>query len=65
MAKQPRKQQNERLFEDTLVPAPPGSGRLFDVCYSFDRSKPVECLGMTFPDDEARRTFFMEKLRRS
>jgi hypothetical protein len=63
MAKKPRKHQKERLFEDTLVPAPPGSGRLFDVSYSFDRSKPVECLGMTFPNDEARRTYFMQKLR--
>ena len=24
---------------------------------------PVECLGMTFPNDEARRLFFLEKLR--
>src|SRR5262245_8711248 len=25
--------------------------------------KPVECLGMTFPSDEARRAYFLEKLR--
>lgn len=25
--------------------------------------QPVECLGMTFPNDEARRTYFLEKLR--
>ena len=24
---------------------------------------PVECLGMTFPNDEARRQYFLEKLR--
>jgi len=25
--------------------------------------EPVECLGMTFENDEARRAFFLEKLR--
>ena len=25
---------------------------------------PVECLGMTFPNDLARRAYFMEKLQR-
>src|ERR1019366_6382443 len=25
--------------------------------------QPVECLGMTFPSDEARRQFFLEKLK--
>jgi DNA modification methylase len=25
--------------------------------------RPVECLGLTFPDDEARRAYFLEKLR--
>ena len=25
--------------------------------------QPVECLGMTFPNDEARREYFLEKLR--
>ena len=63
MAKKSKKLQTERLFEEHLVPAAPGSGRLFDVSFSVDRSKPVECLGMTFPNDEARRAFFMEKLR--
>ena len=24
---------------------------------------PVECLGMTFPNDQARREYFLEKLR--
>ena len=63
MAKKSRKPQAERLFEEHFVPAEPGSGRLFDVSYSVDRSKPVECLGMTFPNDEARRVYFTEKLR--
>ena len=28
-----------------------------------DAQGPVECLGMTFPNDEARRAYFLEKLR--
>jgi hypothetical protein len=63
MAKKSQRQQEERLFEEHLVPAEPGSGRLFDVSYSVDRSKPVECMGMTFPNDEARRVYFTDKLR--
>ena len=27
------------------------------------RNRPVECLGLTFPDDDARRAYFLEKLR--
>ena len=26
-------------------------------------AEPVECLGLTFPNDEARRAYFTEKLR--
>ncbi len=63
MATKSQKPQSERLFEEHLVPAEPGSGRLFDVSYSVDRSKPVECLGMTFPTDESRRAYFTAKLR--
>jgi len=62
MAKKSQKQQKERLFEEKLIPAKPGSDRLFDVSYG-DDSKPVECLGMTFPTDEARRAHFTGKLR--
>ncbi len=28
-----------------------------------EKNKPVECLGMTFPNDEERRKYFLEKLR--
>jgi DNA modification methylase/DNA-directed RNA polymerase subunit RPC12/RpoP len=63
MAKKSQNQQKERLFEEKLVPAKPGSDRLFDVSYGDEESKPVECLGMTFPNDEARRAYFTEKLR--
>src|SRR3989304_298353 len=63
MAKKSQKPQKKRLFEENLVPAKPGSNRLFDVSYGDDATKPVECLGMTFPNDEARRAYFTEKLR--
>lgn len=63
MAKKSQHQQKERLFEEKLVPATPGSGRLFDASYGDDASKPVECLGITFPNDDARRAYFIEKLR--
>ena len=64
MAKRQQHNQKERLFEEKLVPAKPGSGELFDVSYGNDDSKPVECLGMTFPNDEARRAHFTELLRK-
>ena len=28
-----------------------------------DQDGPVECLGMTFPNDQARRDYFLAKLR--
>jgi len=63
MVKKSQRPQKERLFEEKLVPAKPGSGELFDVSFDDDESKPVECLGMTFPNDAARRAHFTEKLR--
>jgi predicted RNA methylase len=36
---------------------------LFGSDKNTSAQKPVECLGMTFPNDEARRTYFLEKLR--
>jgi hypothetical protein len=36
---------------------------LFDSEKDAAAQGPVECLGMTFPNDEARRTYFLEKLR--
>ena len=42
-------------------------GTLFDDSYEEEmeekKKKPVECLGMTFPNDEERRKYFLEKLR--
>ena len=40
MAKKPQRQQKERLFEEKLVSAKPGSNKLFDV--SFGSDQPVE-----------------------
>ena len=37
--------------------------QLFDANKNAAVHGPVECLGMTFPDDEARRKYFLEKLR--
>lgn len=62
MAKKSSNKQRERLFEEKLVPAKPGSRELFDISYE-NESKPVECLGMTFPNDEARRAHFTRLLR--
>src|SRR5579863_8581645 len=61
MARRSLNQQKDRLFEEKLVPAKPGSDALFEV--SYDIGKPVKCLGLEFPNDEARREYFLQKLR--
>jgi DNA methylase len=63
MAKKPKSKQKERLFEEKLVPSKAGSGRMFDVSYGDDESQAVECLGMKFENDAARRQYFLAKLR--
>jgi DNA modification methylase/rubredoxin len=59
------KSQNE-LFQSRIVHGKPESGQLFDVELSVDSetSGPVTCLGMTFENDEARRAYFTEELRK-
>ena len=52
-----------RLFREGLIPAKPGSDNLFEVTYGAGTTVSVECLGMTFENDEKRRTYFLEKLR--
>ena len=51
---------SERLFADDQID-------MFEKSYEErlqeKKNKPVECLGMTFPNDEARREYFLEKLR--
>lgn len=39
------------------------NGNLFEFTIRTAAKAPVECLGMSFPDDEARRAYFLEKLR--
>jgi DNA modification methylase len=57
------KNDQPRLFTEKLVPADPGSDQLFKVEYDDTDKKPVECLGMTFPNDEERRKHFLNILR--
>ena len=44
-----------------------GQNEMFDKSYEQEleeqRNSPVECLGMTFHNDEERRSYFLEKLR--
>jgi len=52
----------QQLFKTRLVPGKEGSGNLFEEEFVEDDG-PVECLGMTFENDEKRREYFLEKLR--
>ncbi len=52
----------KQLFKTKIVPGKPGSGKLFEEEFVVSK-KPVECLGMTFENDEKRREYFLEKLR--
>ena len=58
---EPEDHSQEKLFRTEPVPGKPGSGRLFD-----ERPvtpEPVECLGMTFESEDARRTYFLDRLK--
>ena len=50
-----------RLFRTEMVPAKTGSGKLFDE--QAVTSEPVECLGIRFESEDARRTHFLESLK--
>lgn len=52
----------KQLFKTRIVPGKAGSGNLFEEKFVVDEG-PVECLGMTFENDEKRRAYFTEKLR--
>lgn len=54
--------EQKELFKTKIVPGKPGSGELFEEEYVANESS-VECLGMTFENDEKRREYFLEKLR--
>jgi DNA modification methylase len=51
----------KQLFKTKFVPGKAGSGNLFEEEFVVDDG-PVECLGMTFENDELRREYFLEKL---
>ena len=51
------------LFKTKVVPGKPGSGNLFDEeIVTYDG--PGKCLGLEFENDAARRTHFIEELRK-
>ena len=54
--------QSESLFTERLVPAREDSGKLFEEELA-SRDTPIECLGRTFENDEARREYFLDLLR--
>ena len=51
------------LFKTKIVKAKEGSGKLFEEVFEQTRG-PVDCLGMEFKNDDARRAYFTEKLRK-
>ena len=63
MAKKRTHSDSPKLFNEQIVPAEPGSGKLFDVEYTA-RTRPVTCLGLTFKDDEARRQYYSDELKK-
>lgn len=54
---------SNELFKTKYVNGKPGSGELFSETLVPNTDKPVVCLGMEFPNDQARREYFTEKLR--
>jgi len=62
MSKSKKQANQQELFKTKFVPGQEGSGKLFEEEIVTDDS-PVECLGITFENDEKRREYFLEKLR--
>jgi hypothetical protein len=61
MAKhRPTSRSGERLFADNQKDL---FAKSYEEKLKEEKNKPVECLGMTFPNDEARREYFLDKLR--
>ncbi|MBC2732794.1 MAG: DNA methylase [Desulfobacteraceae bacterium] len=56
------KDEQKDLFKTKFVPGKQGSGMLFEEKFVVDDDL-VECLGITFENDEKRREDFLEKLR--
>ncbi|NOQ23468.1 MAG: DNA methylase [Candidatus Aegiribacteria sp.] len=60
MPEESRKQ--KQLFSSRIVPSKKGSEGLFDNEF-IQKDSPVQCLGMTFENDEKRREYFLEILK--
>ena len=54
----------KKLFKESMVPSRPGSGKLFDISYDENENIPITCLGFEFENDGARRAYFTEELRK-
>jgi DNA modification methylase len=54
---------NPALFRSTMIPAPDGSGKLFEEHLDAP-SQPVTCLGKSFASNDERRAYFTEELRK-
>ena len=54
----------DRIFKTKLIPRKEGSDNLFDEEYVSAASGPVTCLGLTFENEDARRTHFTNELRK-
>ena len=54
---------SNEFFKTKYVNGKPGSGELFAETLVPNTDTPVVCLGMEFPNDQARREYFTEKLR--
>ena len=57
-----KRSESQSLFRTKLVPSKTGSGKLFEEEFLVNGSQ-VECLGMKFENDEARREYFINLLR--
>jgi DNA modification methylase/predicted RNA-binding Zn-ribbon protein involved in translation (DUF1610 family) len=54
---------NPELFHSTIIPAPDGSGKLFEERLDAP-PQPITCLGKTFASDDERRAYFAAELRK-
>ena len=62
MATKPAKRPQEQRSREKRIPRQGTSGLLFEI-HDGDDDTPVECLGITFQNDAARRHHFLELLR--
>ena len=67
----PMTHDQKEFFKTTMVPGKAGGGKLFepklvvadDVAGDSVKSGPIRCLGMTFESEDARRAYFLERLK--